>query len=131
MKLPWDFTIQCNRHVPHNCPDVVCVDYLTKIIYLIDVAIPGDTRVTENIAEKHQRYTDLKIELQKMWNMQVVILSSVLGALGSVPLCLKKHLKTLNIHYKELIPKLQKGVILSSCLITYCSKISDRVPSII
>ena len=76
MKLPWDFAIQCNRNIPHNFPDVVCVDYLTKII---DVAIPGDTRVTENVAEKHQRYTDLKIELQKMWNMQVVILSSVLG----------------------------------------------------
>ena len=118
MKLLWDFTIQCDRHIPHNRPDVVCVDYLTKIIYLIDVAIPGDTRVTEKVVEKHQQYTDLKIELQKMWNMRVVILPLVLGALRSVSLCQEKHLKTLNIHYKGLIPKLQKSVILSSCHIT-------------
>ena len=120
MKLLWDFTIQCDRHIPHNCPDFVCVDYLTKIIYLIHVA-----RVTEKVVEKHQRYIDLKIKLQKMWNMRVVILPLVLGALGSVPFCLEKHLKTLNIHYKGLIPKLQKSVLL------YYSKILDRVPSII
>jgi len=39
MKLLWDFTIQCEKHIPHNRPDIICVDYLRKIIYLIDVAI--------------------------------------------------------------------------------------------
>ena len=34
--------------------------------YLIDMAIPGDSRVIDKITEKHRRYTDLKIKLQKM-----------------------------------------------------------------
>ena len=86
-----------------------------KEAYLIDVAIPGDSRVAEKVTEKHQRYTDLKIELQKMWMMRVVIIPLVLGTLGTVPLCLAQHLKTLNIYYHGLIPKMQKNVLLSAC----------------
>ena len=56
MKLLWDFTIQSDRHLLHNRPDLVCVDYLTKTTYLIDVAIPGDTRVIEKVTEKPQQY---------------------------------------------------------------------------
>ena len=115
MKLLWDFTIQCDRQIPHNRPDIVCVDYLTSKSYLIDVAIPGDSRVKEKVSEKHQHYTDLKIEILKMWNIPDVILPVILGALGSILLCLGKHLKTLNIYYNGLIPKLQKSVVLSSC----------------
>jgi len=84
MKLLWDFTIQCDRQIPHNRPDIVCVDYLTSKSYLIDVAIPGDSRVKEKVSEKHQRYTDLKIEIQKMWSIPVVILPIILETLGSV-----------------------------------------------
>ena len=73
----------------------MCVDFLHKTTYLIDVAISGDSRVMDKITEKHQRYTDLKIELQKMWKMRVVILPTVIGTLGTIPLCLEKHLTTL------------------------------------
>ena len=81
----------------HIIIQILCVDYLHKEVYLIDVAIPGDSRVTEKVTEKHQRYTDLKMELQKMWKMQVVITPLVLGTLGTVSLCLAQHLKTMNI----------------------------------
>jgi len=112
-----DTTIQCDRQIPHNRPDIVCVHYLTSKSYLIDVAIPGDSRVKEKVSEKHQRYTDLKIEIQKMWNIPVVILPIILGTLGSILLCLGKHLKTLNIYYNGLVLKLQKSVVFSSCYI--------------
>jgi len=91
------------------------VDYLTSKSYLIDVAIPGDSRVKEKVSEKHQHYTDLKIEIQKMWNIPVVILPIILGTLGSILLYLGKHLKALNIYYNGLVPKLQKSVVLGSC----------------
>ena len=60
-------------------------------------------RVKEKVSEMHQHYTDLKVEIQKMWNIPVVILSAILGTVGSIPLCLGKHLKTLNIHYNGLV----------------------------
>ena len=71
---------------------------------LLDVVIPGDSRVKEKISEKQQCYMDLKIEIKKMWNIPVIILPVILGTLGSIPLCLGKHLKTLNIHYNGLVP---------------------------
>jgi len=83
MKLLWDFTIQCDKRIQLNRPDMVYVDYLLKMAYLTDVAIPGDSRVIDKKTEKHQRYTDLKIEFQKMGKMKVIILPIVLGTLGT------------------------------------------------
>ena len=54
MKLLWDFTIQCDRHIPHNRSDMLYVNYLHKIAYLIDVAIPGDIRVIDKIIEVYR-----------------------------------------------------------------------------
>ena len=115
MKLLWDFTVQTDHHLPHNRPDIVCVHHQHDTIFLIDVAIPGDSRITQKINEKYQKYTDLKIEVQKMWKERAVIVPLVIGSLGSVPMCLTKHLRTLNIYYSTLVSKLQKSVLLSSC----------------
>jgi len=57
-------------------------------MYLIDVAIPGDSRVTDKVTEKHQQYTDLKLELQKLQKMQVVIPLSLVN-LEQFPFFLK------------------------------------------
>ena len=36
------------------------------------------------------------------------------GSLGSIPICLKSAVQLLSIYYAKFIPKLQKGVLLSS-----------------
>ena len=72
------------------------------IIALIDVAVMGDSRITHKINEKYQKYTDLKTEVQKMWNVDAMIIPLVIGSLGSVPMCLTKHLKALNMYYSTL-----------------------------
>jgi len=114
MKLLWDFTVQTDRYLPHNRPDIICVDFTKKHAFLIDIAIPGDSRLSQKINEKYQRYTDLKIEVQKMWSMTASIVPVILGSLGSVPSSLKNSLQQLDIYYTNLIPKLQKSVLLSS-----------------
>ena len=43
------------RQIPYNHPYIVCMDYLTSKSYLINVAIPGDSRIKENFSQKHQR----------------------------------------------------------------------------
>ena len=115
MKLLWDFTIQTDRHLPHNRPDILCVSHEHNTAYLIDVAVPGDSRLSQKINEKRQKYTDLKTEIQRMWNMRAVVVPLVIGSLGSIPTCLAKHLQSLNIYYGTLISKLQKSVLLGSC----------------
>ena len=59
-----------------------------KIAFLIDVAIPGDSRLAQKVNEKRDKYTDLKIEVQRMWNMCAVVVPLVIGTLGSVSMCL-------------------------------------------
>jgi len=115
MKLLWDFTIQTDRHLSHNRPDIVYISNRHKTAFLIDVAIPGDSRLAHKVNEKRDKYTDLKIEVQRMWNMRAVVMPLVIGTLGSVSVCLAENLHTLNIFYRTLIPKLQKSVLLSSC----------------
>ena len=61
MKLLWDFTVQTDRHLPHNRPD----NFTKKHAFLIDIAIPGDSRISQKVNKKYQRCTDLKIEAQK------------------------------------------------------------------
>ena len=58
------------------------------------------------INEKWDKYTDLKIEVQRMWNVRAVVVPLVNGTLGSVSVCLAENLHTLNIFYRTLIPKL-------------------------
>jgi len=94
---------------------MICVDFTKKHAFLIDIAIPGDSRLSKKINEKYQRYTDLKIEIQKIWSMTASIVPVILGSLGSVPKSLKNLLQQLGIYYINLIPKLQKSVLLSSC----------------
>jgi len=89
--------------------------FIAKLFYLIDVAIPGDSRLIVKVNEKIERYTDLKIELQRMRKVRVAIVPLIVGCLGSVSKCLVKHLKTLNIYYGTLVSKLQKSVLLNSC----------------
>jgi len=35
--------------------------------YLIDLAIPGDGHMASKFQEKKQKYTELKFEVEKMW----------------------------------------------------------------
>jgi len=34
--------------------------------YLIDIPIPGDSRLTQKVAEKQTKYTDLRIEIARV-----------------------------------------------------------------
>ena len=63
MKLLWDFTIQTDCHLSHNKPDIVYISNRHKTVFLIDVAIPCDSRLAHKVNEKRDKYTDLKIEV--------------------------------------------------------------------
>jgi len=68
--------------------------------FLIDIAIPGDSQVLQKISEKQQCYSDLKIEVQKMWSYRASVAPLIIGSLGSI--------------HANLIPKMQKSALLNS-----------------
>ena len=79
LKLIWDFTIQTDQHLVHNHPDIVYVDILQKHCFLIEILIPGDSQIAQKATEKLERYTYLKIEIQKMWSFRTAIAGVNLG----------------------------------------------------
>ena len=40
---------------------------------IIDIAIPGDIRVSEKQKEKIERYQELHKEIERMWNIRSII----------------------------------------------------------
>ena len=77
---------------------------------IIIFAILFDTRVVDKKVEKIVKYLDLSRELKKMWNMKVIVVSLVVGALVSPAKSLEKRLETIGIETK--ITELQNYVLI-------------------
>ena len=77
-KILWDFTIQCDHMIEARRSDTVVADKVKKETMIIDVAIPGDTRVCD------KEHSLLKDEIVRLWQMKkVAVIPIVVGALGN------------------------------------------------
>ena len=118
VKILWDFTIQTERKLEHNKPDLVVLNKKEKIIYVVDVVCPFDTRIKDTERTKIEKYTDLKYELLKVWKGEVTkvfILPVIIGALGTMTNNVQKNLDLLNIGSKA--GNLQKIALLGTARI--------------
>ena len=83
--------IQCDREIKARKPDIVVVNKNERSCAIIDIAIPGDIRVSEKEKEKIERYQKIKREIKTMWNIRSIkVIPVVVGALGSTSKKLKK-----------------------------------------
>ena len=82
-------------------------------MWLIDVAIPGNSRINHKEVEKITKYQDLKVEEERLWEKKATVVPVVIGALGATPRSLVKHLKTLELD-KISPSQLQKAVLLGT-----------------
>ena len=81
--------IQCDREIKARKPDIVVVNK-NETCAIIDIAIPGDIRVSEKEKEKIERYQELKTEIKRLWNIKNIKVTSVnVGALDSTSKKLK------------------------------------------
>ena len=83
--------------------------------HIIDIAVPGDSRVESMENEKVQKYQDLARELRKLWQVKVKVVPVVVGALGAIPNALEKHLKEIGTSVK--VELLQKAALLGTARI--------------
>ena len=49
-----------------------------------NLAVPGDQNITAKEQEKITKYQDLRIEIEKLWDVKAVVVQIVVGALGTV-----------------------------------------------
>eukprot|EP00112_Aurelia_sp_Birch-Aquarium-sp1_P003300 Seg1367.7 transcript_id=Seg1367.7/GoldUCD/mRNA.D3Y31 product="Retrovirus-related Pol polyprotein from type-1 retrotransposable element R2" pseudo=true protein_id=Seg1367.7/GoldUCD/D3Y31 len=84
-KLLWDFSMQTDRVIEHRRPDIVIVDWKEKECAIIDVASHGDQNIEDKEWEKISKYSELKLEVMRLWTIKTKVIPIVVGALGSIP----------------------------------------------
>lgn len=116
-KLYFDRAIHTDKTIHYNRPDITVLDKHNKTSYLIDIAVPNSHNLQSTIAEKLSKYTDLKNEITRMWQLKkVVVVPIVISTTGLIPTDLKLSLKTLDLPL-HIINNLQKAIILNTCRI--------------
>ena len=94
---------------------MVVVDNKERSCNLIDFAVQGDSRIEEKEKDKIEKYKELGRELQKIWNVQVKIILSVVGSLGAIPKQFSNRLKQIGITAGTA--QIQKTVLLGTARI--------------
>ena len=74
---------------------MILIDKIVDECKIIDVAVPGGTRVVKKEEEKIEKYRDLAIEIRRIWKKKAKTIPIVIGALGTLS---KNHL----MYLKEL-----------------------------
>ena len=97
-------------------PDIVLVDKMNKEVKIIDIAVPGDSRVKEKELEKMEKYQYLREEIGHVWQMRsATVVPVVIGALGVISNKFEKHIKKLGV--KIATDVIQKTALLGSARI--------------
>jgi hypothetical protein len=87
----------CHRATAHLQLNII-------IIIIIIIIIPGDRNVIQKEAEKILKYTDLTIEIQRMWNVKTRVIPVIMGATETISKSFRKYVSTIpgNHEVKEL-----------------------------
>ena len=110
VKILWDVFIQVDIQIEHRRPDTVVMEKNTKKCLIIDVACPVNNNLILNRNEKLDNYSELQLEIARMWGKETLIVPIIIGALGSIPNDLECNLKKLVISY--IVGTLHKSVLL-------------------
>ena len=112
VKILWDVCIQVDRQIEHRRPDIVIMEKNTNKCLIIDVACPGDNNLILKRNEKLDNYSELRVEIARMWDKETLIVPIIIEVLGSIPNDLECNLKKLDISYN--VETLQKSVLLGT-----------------
>ena len=93
----WDLSIQTDRVIEAQIPDLVVVDKKEIICKIIDFAVRRDSRIEEKEKDEDRKISRLGKELQKIWNVKVKIIPIVVCSLGAIPKQVGNRLKEIGI----------------------------------
>ena len=96
-KLHWDFEIRMDHLILARQPNLIIIHKKERTCRIVDFAVLADHRVKLKECEKRDKYLNLARELKKLWNMKVMIIPIVVGALGTVTKRLVQGLEDLEI----------------------------------
>ena len=97
-----------DRQKDHWRPDIVVIEKNTKRCLINDAACPVDNNLILKRKEKLDNYSELQLEIARMWKKETLIEPIIIRLLGSIPNQLEYNLKKLGISYN--VETLQKSV---------------------
>ena len=83
-KILWAFPIQTDKHLLHNRPDILLINYKEQTSLIIDIAMPRNENIQNNKLKKIDKYQSLKIELEQLWKVKILVIPVVVGTLGAI-----------------------------------------------
>lgn len=114
--LFWDKSIETDKEIIANRPDIVYWDKRKQKMFIIDIAIPLNQTTQSTYTEKMRKYSDLQTELKRIWKLrESFIIPIVISSTGLVPYKLTESLNKLGMENE--VENIQKAVILETCRI--------------
>ena len=110
VKILWGVCTQVDRQIEHRRPDIVMEN--TKKCLITDAASPIDNNLILKRNKKLDNYSELRLEIARMWDKETLIVPVIIGALGSIPNDLECNLQKLGISYN--VGTLQTSVLLGT-----------------
>lgn len=83
VKILWDFEIRTDRRIQCRRPDIITIDKEKGEALIVDIAIPEDRNLMTKEREKIDKYQDLRLEIQRLWNVRTRVIPVVIGAMGA------------------------------------------------
>ena len=74
-----------DRKIEHRRPDIVVMEENKRKCLIINVACPVDNNLILERNEKLDIYSELRLEIARMWDKETLIVPIIIGALGSIP----------------------------------------------
>ena len=83
-KILWDFDLQIDHLIVARRPKLVIVNKKQRTCRIVDFAIPADLWVKLKEDTKIDKYLDLARELEKLWNMKLMRIPTVISVFDTV-----------------------------------------------
>ncbi|XP_044764376.1 uncharacterized protein LOC123320944 [Coccinella septempunctata] len=111
-KIYWDNTVETDRRIPHNRPDIVLFDKENRKVIIIDITVPADDNISRAYSEKVNKYHDLAFEMKEIYALKTVsVLPLIISTNGLVESHLVDNTKSLELDL-NIISTAQKEVLL-------------------
>ena len=79
------------------------------------MSVPPDRNIALKETEKKNKYKDLELEIQRMWQMKTIVIPVVVGALGTVKMGMVENIK--KVSERATVTEIQKICMLGSARI--------------
>ena len=98
--------IQCDNSIKYRKPNLLLIDKQQKTALIIDIACPGDNRISAKEIDKIETFDKLNDEILRLWKLKkVTVVPIIVDALVSVSINFKNWMEKIGIRIETYSAK--------------------------